>query len=431
MCFNFIFYAYSGIGFILFFLIFILFVYLFTKLLQILKFKKYKKTVFIVCVIITILPLIFFKYTNFIISIFSSFSGNDFTLNIISIPLGISFYTFEAVSLLADIYNNKIKNRISLFNMFFYFSFFPIIVSGPITRYDIIISEIDNKRITANNLNVGISRFVIGLSKKVIIASNLCFLSDFCFDTIKSGNTMSCFGLWVGAISYTLQIYFDFSGYSDMAIGISKVFGFEIPENFNHPYLAISVQDFWRRWHISLSRWFRDYVYIPLGGNRVSSKRHILNLLIVWCLTGIWHGANWTFIIWGLLYFVLLVFEKYSKKIARILNKGIIGHIYTLFCIIILWVIFRADSIKTAIRYLIGMIGIESIHVSVEREIIRFLPFVILSCVLCLPWLDYLSKYKNTKYYKLISGISILVLLILSISAIKNALYSPFIYGNF
>ena len=267
------------------------------------------------------------------------------------------------------------------------------------------------------------------LCKKVLIADKIAALTDYYYNGVAVGNTYSVIGLWIGSIAYTLQLYFDFSGYSDMAIGMGQLMGFDILENFNRPYTATSIQDFWKKWHISLSQWFRDYIYIPLGGNRCIVPIHILNLFIVWLITGLWHGADWSFVIWGLGYFVLLVGEKYLPFMKK-MKEHWYGHLYALFFVNLLWIPFRAGNLAVAHNYIAGMFGVNGLG-SVEFKAIRFLPFLLFVVILCLPWNNVLKKYKDKLWFKIVKGIIILILAVFSICAVINSSYMPYIYGNF
>ncbi|EDS71939.1 MBOAT family protein [Anaerofustis stercorihominis DSM 17244] len=293
----------------------------------------------------------------------------DLSLNVpnIALPIGISFFTFQAISYVIDVYRGKGEAQSNLINVGLYISLFPQLIAGPIVRYETVSYEIKNRKENIDDFTDGVVRFIVGLGKKVIISNNMALVADKAFNLINSSSSpieeISILMSWLGAISYTLQIYFDFGGYSDMAIGLGKMFGFHFLENFNYPYISKSATEFWRRWHISLSSWFRDYVYIPLGGSRVNKYRHILNLFIVWLLTGIWHGANWTFIIWGLMYFILLIIEKFTSFDIDCKNKkhNWIKHIYTMFFVIIGWVIFRSENVYVALNYIKSMFGIGNI----------------------------------------------------------------------
>lgn len=286
----------------------------------------------------------------------------------------------------------------------------------------------ENKE-TLQRYDLSIERIVAGLCKKVLIADKIAALTDYYYNGVSLGNTYSAIGLWIGSIAYTLQLYFDFSGYSDMAIGMGQLMGFDIPENFNRPYTAGSIQDFWKKWHISLSLWFKDYIYIPLGGNRCKASRHIFNLLVVWTITGLWHGADWSFVIWGLGYFVLLVIEKYLPFMKKTESHWY-GHLYALFWINLLWIPFRAENLTVAYKYIVGMFSVNR-FLGVEAKAIRFLPWLLMAIILCLPWNIVFKKYRNKVCFKVVKGIIILVLALLAICAVINSSYMPYIYGNF
>lgn len=285
--------------------------------------------------------LFVFKYLAFVVNGFSSlFGGNDVLQ--ITLPIGISFYTFQAMSYVLDVYRQRGRAQKNPLNVALYIAFFPQLIAGPIVRYETIAEQIENRKETFDDFCAGFERFMIGFSKKIIIANNIAIVAD----EIFAANAPALLTAWIGVIAYAFQIFFDFSGYSDMAIGMGRMFGFHFLENFNYPYISKSISEFWRRWHVSLGTWFRDYVYFPLGGSRVATKRRlVLNLFVVWFLTGIWHGANWTFMLWGVMYFVLITAEKLTNFPSKI--KGL-GHIYTLFFVLIGWVIFRADSLAAA-----------------------------------------------------------------------------------
>lgn len=255
----------------------------------------------------------------------------------IPLPIGISFYTFQIMSYIFDVYFGYSRPQSNIFHLALYVLMFPQLIAGPIVRYNSIEYEIQNRKESFQDFQEGISRFIIGLSKKVLIADFLAGIADKIFVTAEYTDIVA-FTAWIGAIAYTLQIYYDFSGYSDMAIGLGKCFGFHFDENFNYPYISRSVTEFWKRWHISLTKWFTDYVYIPMGGNRVSRSRHVLNLFLIWLLTGIWHGAEWTFIVWGLIYFLFQLVEKYTGFAQRL--PSAIGYCYTMLVVILNWVIF-------------------------------------------------------------------------------------------
>ena len=421
---NSIFYIWGGIGAFLFVCCFAFFVWFFCKIME----KSQKKSLFAVFIVLTILPLVTVKYTGFVIGNLNSLFQGGLTYPNIIVPLGISFFTFEAVSLLSDVYSGKITGKVSFVEVYSYLTFFPTVTSGPIIRFG------DFKKgfrgeIQIASYNSAMERILLGLGKKVIIADKIAILANYYFDGITAGKTFSCVGLWIGSVAYTLQLYFDFSGYSDMAIGIGQLLGFEIGENFQHPYRAKSISDFWRRWHISLSRWFRDYVYIPLGGNRCGFSRHIVNLFVVWLLTGIWHGSGWSFIMWGMGYFVLLTVEKYIPFMKEIGTKWY-GRLYALFFINLLWVPFRADSISMAIKYLAGMFGFGS-GGALESRAITFLPYLLVAVLLCFPMEKLLLKYEKNRLFSFGKGIFMILLAVLAVSAVISSSYTSYIYGNF
>ena len=396
--------------------------------------EKKAKSYLIIAICYNILILFAFKYLDFAISILNGVLGSNIPEMNLPLPIGISFYSFQAISYLVDVYRKNSKAQKEVGNVALYIALFPQLIAGPIVRYETISQEISTRSENWQDISQGIARFIVGLSKKVLLSNAFGVLVD----TYWSNSSLSVGMAWLLAISYTLQIYFDFSGYSDMAIGLGKVFGFHFQENFKYPYCARTITEFWRRWHISLSSWFRDYVYIPLGGNKVSRKRHFFNLFIVWLLTGIWHGANWTFVLWGMLYFVLLIIEKNlnheSKKI------GIIGHIYTMFFVIIAWVIFRAVNVADAVRFLKNMFGMGADIV--DNTFLIYLNsykwYLIVGIMAALPLNEKLSNVKMlcmNKTLKMVQDviyvIGMALLMILCIATIVKGSYNPFIYFNF
>ena len=421
---NSIFYIWGGIGAFFFVCAFSFFVWLFGRIIA----RSEGKSLFMISMCITLLPLLGVKYSGFVIGNLNSLLGSRLAYPEIIIPLGISFFTFEAISLLSDIYCGKINDKISFLEVFTYLTFFPTVTSGPIMRFGDFKQGLTNEICTAS-YDTAIEKILLGLCKKVLIADKLAILANFYFDGMTAGRTFSCAGLWVGSVAYSLQLYFDFSGYSDMAIGIGQLLGFKIGRNFNNPYQANSISDFWKRWHISLSQWFRDYVYIPLGGHRCQVSRHILNLFVVWFLTGIWHGTGWSFIMWGMGYFLLLTAEKYIPFMKKIGAKWY-GHIYALFCINLLWVPFRADSLTVALKYLAGMFGIGSIG-GLESRAAAFIPYLLVAAALCCPWEKVYEKYMQNRACKFLKGILLIVLSVLAVSAVISSSYTTYIYGNF
>ncbi|MEG1015353.1 MAG: MBOAT family O-acyltransferase [Bacilli bacterium] len=407
--------------------------YLVALLIEKNKLNKKKKVFFIISLIFNIGLLIYFKYTNFFIENINSIFSFNISLRNIIMPLGISFFTFQILSYVIDVYKGAVKADKSFIDFTTYVTLFPQLVAGPIVRYVTIKSELKKKDISFENFAYGIKRFIIGLSKKVILANNLGLL----IELLNKGNE-SVLQFWIVSISFALQIYFDFSGYSDMAIGMGRMFGFKFLENFNYPYIAKSVTDFWRRWHISLSSFFRDYIYFPLGGNRCSKVKWIRNIIIVWALTGAWHGASWNFIIWGLFFATFLLLEKtlWGKWFE---NKKIINHIYTLLIVLISFVIFNSSSISEIIINLKSMFFMRDIPLINEESIYYFKSYFVLlviSVVGCLPLLNNLcikikSSKKFNKIYETLEIIILIILFIIVVSYLVDSTFNPFLYFRF
>jgi D-alanyl-lipoteichoic acid acyltransferase DltB (MBOAT superfamily) len=397
---------------------------------------KIGKILVLIILIYNVSLLFIFKYLSFTIKNVAMLLKNTNFLVSIALPIGISFFTFQLMSYILDVYYKKVPVQKNFINIALYVSMFPQLIAGPIVRYETINNEITNRIETFNDFSEGIFRFISGLGKKVLIANYCGFIADGIFSLQISD--LSVASAWLGAIAYSLQIFFDFSGYSDMAIGLGRMFGFHFLENFNYPYIAKSITEFWRRWHISLSSWFRDYVYIPLGGNRVKKCRLICNLLIVWLLTGIWHGANWTFIVWGLFYFILLIIERFTHFTQRL---RIFSRIYTLFFIIIAWVIFRSVNISFALHYLGVMFGINSAGIT-DFTFFMYLSngksILLAAVVLSTPVLQIIKIKLNKRFegrlegiYTILSSLGILCVFIVSVLICIKETYNPFIYFNF
>lgn len=306
----------------------------------------------ILSVAVNLSALIFFKYTDFFITTVNSVFKSDIGLLKLALPIGISFYTFQAISYNIDVYRKDTPAQKNPLSLALYISLFPQLVAGPIVRYTDVMHDLKHRTHSADKLSLGIRRFVIGLGKKVIMANSLGQLCEIFRDTPEKSTLF----YWIYAVSFALQIYFDFSGYSDMAIGLGHMLGFRFVENFNYPFISSSVTEFWRRWHISLGSWFRDYIYIPMGGNRVGKLRFLFNILTVWFLTGFWHGADWTFIIWGLYFAALLLCEKFTPKNIKNKVPKFVSHIYLIFVVLIGFVIFNANGISGAAEDLKGML---------------------------------------------------------------------------
>ncbi|MDO4618027.1 MAG: MBOAT family protein [Clostridia bacterium] len=395
--------------------------------------KPIKRIIITVSVILNLSMLFIFKYLNFTSEILFSLFGKSSPIPKIVLPIGISFFTFQAMSYVLDIARGRGEAQKNILNTGLYISFFPQLIAGPIVRYETVANEIKHRKETCEDFFKGFSRFVIGLGKKVLLANSFAVLADKVYAYHALGEISTGFA-WLGAISYTLQIFFDFSGYSDMAIGLGKMFGFHFLENFNYPYISKSITEFWRRWHMSLGTWFRDYVYFPLGGSRVKTKKRLVfNLFAVWALTGIWHGANWTFLVWGLMYFVLLTIEKLTKFPEK--KSWIFGNIYTLFFVIIGWVIFRSDSLSDAIRFIGYMFGIgnSSANTGLFTGYLTQYSKIFLVGIFCsIPTVKVLAeKIKCTWLKDTVYVLFLSVVFILSISSLASSSYNPFIYFNF
>jgi len=372
-----------------------------------------------------------FKYAGFIAETFSLLLKNDTLTVNIALPIGISFFTFQIMSYVIDVYRKTTPAQKNLLLMTLYISLFPRLATGPIVRYSSVADEITNRPLNSPYLAKGFVRFIIGLAKKLLLANYAAFVADKIFNLAAAGGAISVASAWLGAIAYTIQIYHDFSGYSDMAVGLGLMFGFHFPENFNYPYIAKSVQDFWSRWHISLSMWFRDYVYIPLGGNRRSPARVLFNTFIVWLLTGIWHGANWTFIFWGLYYFCFLTLERKTRLHERL---GKFSYAYAALIFVFGWVCFRANSLPTAFSYYASMLGIGAAGLTdgLFFILLKNGAVPLAAGIICsFPIIPALKTRLPAKLYDVLGAISVATLFIVSLMACIQNSYSPFIYFNF
>ena len=399
------------------------------------KYKNQSKNILITTIFIHVFLLIIFKYTDFIIQTINDISNANIKLLNIALPIGISFYTFQIISYLIDVYNGKVKVQKSIIKLATYVSLFPQLVAGPIVRYQTVEKELDDRVHSFNNFAYGIRRFSIGLAKKVLIANALGELGTKAFTL----NETTVVFYWIFGISYMLQLYFDFSAYSDMAIGLGRIFGFNFPENFNYPYISKSITEFWRRWHISLGTWFKDYVYIPLGGNRDGKYKQIRNILIVWLLTGIWHGANWTFLIWGLLFGIILIIEKiFLNKFMEKL-PSFIRRIYVLFIVMILFIIFNSDNMQVALTNIKGLFGMNK-EVFINDYTLHYLKSYSLILIISLfgatPLIKTLiDKLRKNKYVNNIINILEPILIVMILFVVTSYLidnsYNPFLYFRF
>ena len=399
------------------------------------KYKNQSKNILITTLFIHVFLLIIFKYTDFIIQTINDISNSNIKLLNIALPIGISFYTFQIISYIIDVYNGKVKVQRNIIKLATYVSLFPQLVAGPIVRYQTVEKELDDRVHSFNNFAYGIRRFTIGLAKKVLIANALGELCSKAF--LADEKTIVFF--WIFGISYMLQLYFDFSAYSDMAIGLGRIFGFHFPENFNYPYISKSITEFWRRWHISLSTWFKDYVYIPLGGNREGKYKQIRNILIVWLLTGIWHGANWTFLIWGLLFGIILIIEKiWLNKFMEKL-PSFIRRIYVLFIVMILFIIFNSDNMSVALTNIKGLFGMNEeafVNDYTLHYLKSYLPVLIIALFGATPFIKILiDKLRKNKYVNniinILEPILIVIILFVVTSYLIDNSYNPFLYFRF
>lgn len=393
---------------------------------------KKLKSLLVFGVAFNLFMLGFFKYSGFIAENVSSALGLEIKNNALPLPVGISFYTFQILSYVIDVYKGKVRAQSKLVNFAAYITMFPQLIAGPIVQYSDIEKQLSDRTVTIDNFYDGIIFFIRGLGKKVLFANTIgAVYSDIMAGGIAETSVVTA---WICIICYTLQIYFDFSGYSDMAVGLGKMFGFEFVQNFNFPYKAVSITDFWRRWHISLSSWFRDYVYIPLGGNRKGLGRTIINILIVWSLTGMWHGAAWNFIAWGMFYGVLLVLEKYvlGKVLEHI--PVILRHIGTLIVVMIGWVFFSSENIAQSGEFISALIGggngsfldTQAKYLLGENFFAIFVMGLSAAGVY-----DMISSREETRLYKTFKCIFYTFIFILSIAYLVSETYNPFLYFRF
>lgn len=389
-------------------------------------------------IIVTLSFLAIFKYLGFFNSTVNVIFGTELPTKLFALPIGISFYTFQTITYTVDVYRGKAPVQHSYANLLLYVSLFPQLIAGPIVRYVDIAEQIENRKVTLPGFYKGITRFATGLAKKVILANTAGLLvTKFIGGDLTEASVV---GVWVGIIAYTFQIYFDFSGYSDMAIGMGHMLGFKYVENFNYPYISKSITEFWRRWHISLGTFFREYLYIPLGGNR---SHHIRNMFIVWALTGLWHGASWNFVLWGLYYFVFLVLEK--KVIGDRMEKipAVIRHIYSLFVIVIGWTLFYFDDMTRlghALKVMFGFSGQPFLNPTDSLTLTNYVFFFIVAIIACLPVgkivKSILGEFsqKGEKEEVIVGVVTVLfqvVLMFLSTASLVGASYNPFLYFRF
>ena len=379
------------------------------------------------------------KYLAFSVTILNDLLKTDITAPAVPLPIGISFYTFQALSYVIDVYRGTVKAEKNLLNTALYMAFFPQLIAGPIVRYASVGEQLSRRKHTLEDFAEGGKRFLLGFSKKVILANNLAVIAAEIFDMIPTETDPLL--LWLGSICYTLQIFYDFSAYSDMALGLGRIFGFRFEENFNYPYIARTVTDFWRRWHISLSQWFRDYVYIPLGGSKVSPGRQVFNLFAVWLLTGIWHGANYTFLFWGLGYFVLLVLEKFLVRPAERKGKLIryAWQAVTLLSVNFLWVIFNSGTLRRGLRYCLSMLGFYGQRFAFDPVLLRYLReygvFILLGILFSAPVMrnlkEKISGGRLAPVLNIAAALGCGLVFLWAVSFLILGAHNPFIYFNF
>ncbi len=432
-----IFYAWGEPKYLAIMLLTILINYLGAILID--KFRKFDKQILTVTIIANLSFLVYFKYFNFIINNFNNIFHSHLSVLNVVMPIGISFYTFQAMSYLIDVYRKEVNVQKDIYKLSLYICLFPQLIAGPIVKYHDVEEQITSREINFENVNIGIKRFIIGLSKKVLIANTMGAIADKIFTQAPDA-----FGhgiAWLGAVAYTFQIYFDFSGYSDMAIGLGLIFGFKFMENFNYPYISKSITEFWRRWHISLSTWFKQYVYISLGGNRQGLVKTCRNLGIVFLLTGIWHGAAWNFIFWGIWHGFFIILEKILnikefEKQKHPIWVDILRHVGCILLIITGWVLFRSDSLSYALGYIGNMLGFITVakDVAVYKfeyyvDTIEVITFV--AAILCsMPIFKNMIYIKN-QWAKAFVNLWLLLLFLLSTVSIASGTYNPFIYFRF
>lgn len=429
-----VFYAWGEPRYCIIMVISILVGYVFGLLIEKFRGKKLSKLFMILSVMVDLGLLVYFKYVDFFISNFNNVTGLSVPLLRIALPIGISFYTFQILSYTVDVYRGDVPAQKNPITLGAYISMFPQLIAGPIVRYSNVEKELRNRTHTLEKTFDGIIRFCVGFGKKILIANAL---GELC-ETFKTTDEKTVLFYWLYAVAFSLHIYFDFSGYSDMAIGLGKIFGFTFMENFNYPYISKSVTEFWRRWHMSLGQWFRDYVYIPLGGNRVSLMKHLRNIFVVWFLTGFWHGADWNFIVWGLYFAVLLTLEKMwlGKYLAR---SKVLSRIYVLFLVVISFVIFNAAGMGEAMQYIGGMFGIGADGFAGDMWLynLRSYAFILVAAAIGATPVPKLlvKKLKETKAgstaVAVLSPVFAAVIIILCTAFLVDGSFNPFLYFRF
>lgn len=397
---------------------------------------KVRRWTLIIAIILDLSFLFYFKYFNFVIKNINNLIASDFTFVDVIMPIGISFYTFQAMSYLIDVYRKEVEAQKDIYKLALYIVLFPQLVAGPIVKYHDVCNQIDNREERFDKVVLGLKRFIFGLSKKVLIANTLAVVADNIFN--QQVSQISWEISWLGIITYALQLYYDFSGYSDMAIGLGMMFGFKFLENFNYPFLCKSISEFWRRWHISLSTWFREYLYIPLGGGRVSPQRKYFNLSIVFLVTGIWHGAEWTFFVWGAWNAIFIVFENiigWNKDTQDTIGMNILKHSYGVLVFVIGLVMFRSPDLMYSFDYMARMMGISKVDNLPDYDYgmnNKYLLMMIVGVILTMPiFKNILFIPYERKVLRSIVNIWLVLLFVLSTASLAGATYNPFIYFRF
>ena len=434
LIFSLIFYAWGEPVYILLMVFSSVLDYVNGRLLEKYEKKRIRNFILLESVIVNLLLLSFFKYSDFLIESINSIFNTSIPLLNLPLPIGISFFTFQTMSYTIDVYRKEVPAEKSFIHFMTYVSMFPQLIAGPIVRYETVHKELENREINLDNFSNGLVRFLEGLFKKVLIANTLGFLWISILNDFTSFSSMT---LFLGILSFAFQIYFDFSGYSDMAIGMGKMLGFHYLENFNYPYISKSITEFWRRWHISLSTFFKDYVYIPLGGNRCSTIKNIRNILIVWMLTGLWHGASWNFIIWGIYFGIILILEKFVLKKYLEKMSNFLRHLYSILLILIGWLIFAFEDMNVLLEYSKRLFGFETRFIDNDFLffIKNYLVFIVIAMIFSTPITRIIkekiakARYKNI--YNIGIFISFLFLFMIVISFLVSDTYNPFLYFRF
>ena len=391
--------------------------------------QRWKKFWLTVSVVVSLLLLGLFKYADFFVSSMNTVTGLSIPLLKLALPVGISFYTFQCLSYTIDVYRGNVQPQKNPISFGAYVALFPQLIAGPIVRYVDVARELESRTHSWEDISLGLRRFLVGLGKKILLADNLALL----IKLFRESGEPSVLFYWMYAVAFTLNIYFDFSGYSDMAIGLGRIFGFHFIENFNYPYLSQSVTEFWRRWHMSLGSWFRDYVYITLGGNRVSKKRWVFNILAVWMLTGAWHGAAWNFVLWGLLFAVLLLIEKWVPALQK-LPKGL-RHGYVLLVVVLSFVLFNAESMAQAGSDFAALFGFGGLPMVTAETLYYLRSCGLLFAVACfgatpLPKMA-AKRLENTRFGRVLELAFLVGLLLISTAYLVDGSFSPFLYFRF